>query len=145
LAWLGFINSSTAKNITIIAGVIAALLYLNSTVFRPVYESGPPPFPSRAEVDKLRTESQQSLVEVNKGLLETVEIAKTARIEAQQAVRNSDDNRLTRLLQQKLQLEATIKAMPNDPVFNDLLARTLQEIARLTAATAVTPPPSTKE
>ena len=133
LAWLGYLNTSSMKNLALVAAAVAAVIYLNGTVFSPLYESGPPPFPARAEVEALRKEAAGGLADVNMGLSETLEVAKAARQEAQQAVQEARDGRTTRLLQLKLELEARLKANPNDTIISDLYARTLSDLARLTA------------
>jgi hypothetical protein len=132
-AWLQYVNTGTAKNITIIAGVVAAILYLNGALFRPFYDSGPLPFPARAEVDKLRVEAQKGLADTNMALSEIVEVAKAARIEAQQAVQQNNDGRAQRLLGQKIELEARLKIAPNDTILRDAYARTITDLAKVTA------------
>lgn len=117
------------KQITVIAAVIAAILYLNSTVFKPVYESGPLPIPSRAEVDELRRDTTMSLDNVKKGLDTTVETAKTALATAQQAVQEGKDNRVRRLLQLKIDLEAALKTKPDDKLLQTQLAQTTLDLA----------------
>lgn len=138
LAWFNYVNTGTMKNIALIAAAVGAVLYLNTTLFRPVYDSGPLPVPSRAEVEALRKEATSGLADVNMGLAETLEVAKAARVEAQQAVQQSVDARTTRLLQLKLELEGRIEKDPNDTILRELLGRTIADIAKLTAM-----PPST--
>lgn len=139
IAWLDYMHSGTLKNITLVAAAGAGIAWLFGNVVQPVYDSGPLPVPSRAELDKLRTETTSTLDGLNKSVANTLEVAKAARMEAQQAVQSSNDARVARLTQQKLQLEATLRMMPGDPVFTDLLARTIQELAKISGAPIAVP------
>lgn len=132
-AWHDFLIGARAKNLAIAAAAVAALLYLNDSVFEPVYTSGPPPFPSRAEVDQVRDSLTMGLDSVQKNLDETLETAKAARQEAQQAVAKADSNRLQRLLALKTELEAKMRAAPDDKIIAQVLAQTNIDIAKLSA------------
>jgi len=136
-AWHDFLYGDAAKNAAIAAAAVGAIYFLNDSVFRPVYTSGPPPFPSRAEVDLLRLETDMNFDGINKGITETLETAKAARQAAQQAVQTSQDQRLTRLLALKTELEAKLAASPNDQILIQVLAQTNVDIAKATAASAV--------
>lgn len=136
-AWHDFLYGPNGKGIVAIAAVLAAVFFLNDSVFRPVYTSGPPPFPSRAEVEKLRAETDMNFDGVNKGIAETLETAKAARQEAQQAVSKSDANRLTRLLALKTELEAKMRATPDDRIIAQVLAQTNIDIAKLSSEASI--------
>lgn len=97
-------------------------------------QSGPMPYPSREEVDKLRVDTKQ-------GLSEVLELAKNAHVASQQALQTGDDNRLTRLLQQKVQLAALIAMNPSDTSLQLLQEQTIRQIEKLSAP-APTPSPA---
>lgn len=124
-AWQDLLYGSSSTKLIAIAATITAFLYLLG-VFQPILNSGPPPFPARAEVELLRTETKG-------GLDETLELAKRANVAAQQALQTGNDNRLTRLLQQSVQLQALIEMSPNDQALRLLLEQTKSEITRLGA------------
>ena len=129
--WHDILYGDTAKNVAIAAAAVGAIYFLNDSVFRPVYTSGPPPFPSRAEVDLLRLETDMNLDGIKKGIDETLETAKTARQEAQQALQAGTDNRLTRLLSLKTELEAKLRVAPDDKILIQVLSDTNIDIAKL--------------
>lgn len=111
-----------------IVAMVAVLIAMGTVLgwFQPIAESGPMPYPSRAEVDKLRKETQE-------GLAATLETAKAAAVAAQQAVVIGNDNRLDRLLQTKVQLEALIAMNPSDTGLKLTLERTVRQIGELSA------------
>ena len=144
--WHDFLYGPNGRGLVALAAVLAAIFFLNESVFRPVYTSGPPPFPSRAEVDNLRTETTEQFKGVKIGIDQTLELAKAANIAAQQSIQESRVNRLSRLLQQSVQLQALIEMNPNDLALRQVLEQTKMDIQRLSvesraAAPAITPIP----
>jgi rRNA-processing protein FCF1 len=86
------------------------------------------PFPSRSELNTLKQETTKTLDEV-------LSLATAASVRAEQAVQQSTDNRLDRLLQQRVDLQARSAAAPNDVILKQSLARTDIDIARLLGQT----------
>lgn len=131
--WNEFLFGSPARTLTAIVAIIGALAYLLG-FFRPALDSGPMPFPSRSELNTLKQETTKTLDEV-------LSLATAASVRAEQAVQQSTDNRLDRLLQQRVDLQARSAAAPNDVILKQSLARTDIDIARLlgqTSASATT-------
>lgn len=133
-AWEELLYGSHATRLVAIAATITALLYLLG-VFKPFLDSGPPPFPARAEVDTLRTETKGALDQ-------TLEVAKAANVAAQQALTAGNENRLTRLMQQSVQIQSLIEMNPENQSLKLLLEQTKAEIARLGAAPKAVPDPA---
>lgn len=117
----------------LIGGSVAltALLYLNDNVFRPIYESGPPPFPARAEVDKLRDETTMSFDSVRKSIDKNSEVANRLSQKIQQDSAEARASRLNRLIGQRTQLTALIDMNPNDNTLKGLLEQTNTQIIQL--------------
>lgn len=136
-AWHDFLYGASAKNVAIAAAAVAAVLYLDGSLFRPIYTSGPPPFPSRLEVERVRDSLTMGLDSVQKNLDQTLETAKAARQEAQAAVAKADANRLTRLLALKTELEAKMRAAPDDKIIAQVLAQTNIDIAKLSSEASI--------
>lgn len=132
-AWQDLLYGSSSAKLVAIAASVTAALYLFG-VFKPLADSGPPPFPARAEVDQLRQDTKQGLADTNMGLAETLEVAKAANVAAQQALIAGNENRLTRLLQQSVQIQSLIDMNPENQSLKLLLEQTKNEIARLSAA-----------
>jgi len=123
-----------ASRIVTLGAAFAAVAVIWSGALRPVLDSGPLPLPSRAEVEKLRQETDEKIIAAKKGLDQTLEVAKAANVAAQQAVADARANRLTRLLQQKVQIESLIAMNPNDVSLKTILEQTTIDIARLTSS-----------
>lgn len=123
--------SPTAKLVALVTA-LAALAYIFGLA-RPVLDSGPMPFPGRAEVGDLRTETTEQFKGVKIGLDQTLELAKAANFAAQQAIQESRVSRLTRLLQQSVQIQALIEMNPTDLALKQILEQTKADIARLSA------------
>lgn len=122
-----------ANQITLAAGVVAALIYFLGGV-KPVLDSGPLPVAGRNELIDLHKDFEGHLTTIDKTLNETLDVAKAANASAQQALSQTTDFRLDRLLQQKIQLEDQLVKVPGDTALKAALARTNIDIAKLTAA-----------
>lgn len=132
-AWEDLLYGTSSVKLVAVAATVTAFLYLLG-VFKPILDSGPPPFPARTEVDQLRVDTSKGLADTNMGLAETLEVAKAANVAAQQALTAGNENRLTRLLQQSVQIQALIDMNPENQSLKLLLEQTKSEIARLSAA-----------
>jgi hypothetical protein len=98
---------------------------------KPVFDSGPLPVPSRAELGDLHKDFEGHLTTIDKTLNETLEAAKAANVTAQQAISQTNDYRLDRLLGQKMDLEDRIKKNPNDTSLRTALEHVQLDIASL--------------
>lgn len=133
--WSDYIPEHTGSKVVAGAAVVTALLYFFG-ILRPVFESGPLPIPSRAELTVLQKDLEEHVDTLKKGVDETLEVAKAANAQAQNAITQTNDYRLDRLLQQKFQLEEQLKKTPGDAALAASLARTNIDIGKLTAAPA---------
>lgn len=114
---------------------LAAVLLAGATIlgfFQPLLASGPLPVPSRAEVDKLRADTEENFKGVKAGLDQTLETAKAANVAAQQSIQQSNEFRLDRLLTQKVQLEEQLSRNPGDIQSRVVLSKTIIEIEKMT-------------
>lgn len=100
---------------------------------QPLAQSGPLPIPSRAEVDKLRSETVERFDGVKKGIDQTLETAKSAALAAQSALQTTYTNRLDGLIARKVQYEALIAMNPADQTLKVALQRTELEIGSVSA------------
>lgn len=133
-----FLFGPYAKGITIFGGALAAFFFINSALVIPTIsigaklaDSGPLPVPSRQELIDLKTDIEGKLASSNESIKETLEVAKAARIEAQQSVLSSNLNRLDRLMRFRIETQAALDSRPGDLVLRQSLESTNQEIARL--------------
>lgn len=128
-----FLSGPNVKNLMLAAAAVTALLYLNDKIFGPLYESGPAPFPSRAEVDKLREETSMSFDSVRKNVNEQTEVIKQITQKAQQDAAETRASRLTRLIAQRVTLNTLVEMNPNDQTMRGLLEQTNTQIIQLQA------------
>lgn len=128
-AWI----KSRLNQYMFIAGALAALLYLFG-LLKPVVDSGPMPFPARQEVIDSGKAANEKIDTLQKALTETLETAKTANAAAQQALTQTSEFRLDRLLTTKAQLEDQIRRNPNDLSLRTALAHTELDIQNIPMA-----------
>lgn len=133
--WHDYVPDHPAHKVITAAAVITAVLYFFG-VLKPVFESGPLPIPSRAELVILKADVEGHIDTLNKSVEETLEVAKAANTSAQQAIAQTNDYRLDRLLQLKIQLEEQSSKNPGDATLKASLARTNIDIAKLSATPA---------
>lgn len=123
--------ASRANQVVLAAAALAALTYFFGAL-KPVVDSGPMPFPARTELGDLHKDFEGHLNTIDKTLNETLEVARAANTSAQQAISQTNEYRLDRLLQLKIQLEEQIKKSPGDAALKASLARTDIDIGKLT-------------
>lgn len=114
----------------LIAGAIAGALYIVGAL-KPAIDSGPMPFPARSEIGDLENKVNGKLDTVSKSLNEGLEAAKVANQAAQQALTQTTEFRLDRLLQTKASLEDQIRLHPNDQSLRIALEHTKLDIQNL--------------
>lgn len=131
LQFYEFLFGSPARNVAILAAAVAALFYLNGTLFRPIYESGPPPFPARKEVDQLRDETNMSFDSIRKNVNEQTEVIKQITQKAAQDAAETRASRVTRLIAQRTTLTSLVEMNPNDQTLKNLLENTNAQLIQL--------------
>lgn len=126
-----FLSGPNVRTLIGAAAVLTAFLYLDDKLFRPVYESGPLPVPSRAEVDKLREETSMSFDSVRKNVNEQTEVIKQITQKAAQDAAETRASRVTRLIAQRTTLSSLVEMNPNDQTLRNLLEQTNTQIIQL--------------
>ncbi len=112
------------------AAVFTALITLFGYL-KPVFDSGPLPVPARAEVTAVQKDMEGHVDTLQKALAETLETAKAANITAQQAISQTNDYRLDRLLGQKVEIENQIRQKPSDLSLQTALEHVKRDIDSL--------------
>lgn len=92
------------------------------------------PSASQIDVQRVQDDLEKHVDTLGKAVDQTLEVAKAANQAAQASVQYTNDSRLDRLLQQKIQIQDQLVKLPNDAALKGALARTEIDIAKLTAA-----------
>lgn len=121
-----------SNQVILAAAALAALTYFFGGL-KSVLDSGPLPLSGRTELTDLHKEVEGHIATLDKTLNDTLEVAKTANAQSQAALSITNDYRLDRLLQQKIQLEDQVAKSPGDSALKAALARTNIDIGKLTA------------
>lgn len=119
------------RKLVVFVTVMVAVAYIFGGL-KPVIESGPLPLPSRQEVTTLRADTDKKFDATQHALDATAAAASAANVAAQNALSESNANRLDRLLQQRTNLQTLLRMTPNDPTLQQALTKTDIDIADVT-------------
>lgn len=128
---LTYLWEHKVMSLVAVMGGVAALIASTQAVVEFVHPVtyqfvGDPPFAGRQEV-------ADTFKDIQKSLKETLETAQGANQSAQQALQTSNENRLRRLRDDRIELKALVDQHPDDQVLQKLLDKTDTDIMKAVA------------